>query len=121
MARYIPCQRDQARLLQRDGASFALALVARSPEIHIAHLYLSPGEAVPVHPATVGQLFIVTAGAGWVEDGAGQRRAVAQGEAALWHAGDLHGAGTDEGLSAVIVEASALDTADLQVGPLPAN
>ena len=59
-------------------------------------------------PATVAQLFLVVAGSGWVRAGA-DRRDVAPGSAAFWEPNELHESGTEDGLTAVVVEADSIE------------
>jgi quercetin dioxygenase-like cupin family protein len=54
-------------------------------------------------------LFTVVRGAGWVSGGDGGRAAIAAGEAVLWEAGEEHESGSDEGMTALVVEAESLD------------
>lgn len=68
--------------------------------------YLPPGGRVGRHPAASDQLFAVVAGHGWVAGHDGAPREITPGYAARWHAGEEHEAGTDTGLTAVIVEGS---------------
>lgn len=59
------------------------------------------------HPAGTYQLFAVVDGDGWVR-AEGDRVAIRAGEAAFWEPGEEHGAGTDTGMVAIIVESDAL-------------
>jgi GrpB-like predicted nucleotidyltransferase (UPF0157 family) len=68
--------------------------------------YLPAGGGVARHPAVSDQLFAVVAGRGWVAGHDGAPRAITPGYAARWHAGEEHEAGTDSGLTAIIIEGS---------------
>jgi hypothetical protein len=68
--------------------------------------YLPPGGRVGRHRAVSDQLFAVVAGRGWVAGHDAAPREITAGYAARWHAGEEHEAGTDTGLTAVIVEGS---------------
>jgi GrpB-like predicted nucleotidyltransferase (UPF0157 family) len=68
--------------------------------------YLPPGGRVGRHPAASDQLFAVVAGHGWVAGHDGAPRAITPGYAARWHSGEDHEAGTDTGLTAVVIEGS---------------
>ena len=64
---------------------------------------------VGAHPAACPQLFLVVAGSGWARSGDEPRSPVAAGEAALWEDEEVHESGSDRGLTAVIVEADAIE------------
>ena len=78
-------------------------------EAHVAGIAIGAGGIVGRHPASAQQLFVVVQGSGWVAGGDGEREPIATGEAVLWDAGEDHQSGTDEGLTALVVEAEALD------------
>ena len=80
-----------------------------SPEAHVAVISIGAGGTVGRHPAAARQLFVVVRGSGWVAGGDGEREPIATGEAVLWDAGEDHQSGTDEGLTALVVEAEAFD------------
>ena len=67
-------------------------------------LHLPAGGVVGRHPAVAQQLFAVVAGHGWVSGADEVRRDVGPGRAALWEPGEEHEAGSDLGLTAVVVE-----------------
>jgi GrpB-like predicted nucleotidyltransferase (UPF0157 family) len=70
--------------------------------VQVAHL--APGGLVGRHPAASQQLFAVVAGSGWVTGGDGRRRELRTGQAAVWDPGEEHEAGSDGGMTAVMVE-----------------
>jgi gentisate 1,2-dioxygenase len=74
-------------------------------------LYLAPGEFVAEHPAASRQLFCVVAGSGWVSGPDGERVPIGAGRAAAWEAGERHAAGTDDGLTAVVLEGDGFEVA----------
>jgi quercetin dioxygenase-like cupin family protein len=76
----------------------------------VVAMWLAPGGIVGRHPASGGQLFLVTQGDGWVEGGDGARRDIHAGQAAWWDDGEAHTAGTDSGLAVLVIEGDALDT-----------
>jgi hypothetical protein len=59
-------------------------------------------------PAPVDQPFIVVAGAGWASGADGERVPLATGTAIHWEAGEEHESGSDQGLSAIVVESERL-------------
>jgi hypothetical protein len=49
------------------------------------------------------------AGSGWVSGGDGGREPIRTGEAVLWEPGEEHESGSDDGMTALVVEAESLD------------
>ena len=80
-----------------------------APEAHVVVIENGPGGKVGRHPAASEQLFIVVRGSGWVVGEDGRREPIATGEAVLWEAGEEHESGSDEGLTALVVEADRID------------
>ena len=79
-----------------------------APDAHVVVIDIEAGGVVARHPAAVSQLFAVLRGSGWVAGADGVRVPIGAGEAVLWEAGEEHESGSDEGLSALVVEAAAL-------------
>lgn len=99
------------------GSSFRLARLLRSAasEVRVDVAFLGPGDRIGPHRAGLPQLFCVVAGTGWVEGGDGQTAAIAAGEAAYWVSGERHATQTEGGLTAIIIQAEALDPAAVLV------
>jgi quercetin dioxygenase-like cupin family protein len=97
------------------GSHFHLSrlLWARSGEVRVDCLFLEPGDHVGAHPAGFPQLFCVVAGEGWVRGASGEHVVVTPGRAAFWTAGEEHAAGTDVSMTAIVIQAEALDPAAL--------
>ena len=95
------------------GSSFSLArlLWAKSGEVRVDIAYLRAGDRIGEHEAGLPQLFCVVEGAGWVTgpDGAPERIEVTPGDAVYWVSGERHAAGTETGMTAVIIQAEELD------------
>jgi hypothetical protein len=70
---------------------------------------IGAGGLVGRHPSGCQQLFLVVEGAGWVSGGNGRREPIAAGEAVAWEEGEEHESGSDEGMTALVVEATRLD------------
>lgn len=87
------------------GSRFKLgSLTGHAGEAQVQVLHLPPAGLVGRHPAVAQQLFAVVAGAGWVSGADGAHRDIGPCYAALWDAGEEHGAGSDEGMTAVCIE-----------------
>jgi quercetin dioxygenase-like cupin family protein len=70
---------------------------------------IRPGGRVGRHPAAAQQLFAVVRGSGWTAGADGRREAIASGQSVLWDAGEEHESGSDQGLTALVVEADVID------------
>lgn len=95
------------------GSSFRLArlLHARSGEVRVDVVYLGPGDAIAAHPAGLPQLFCVVQGTGWVQVAGSDAVPISAGLASFWRSGERHAVGTEGGLTALVVQAEALDPA----------
>jgi quercetin dioxygenase-like cupin family protein len=76
--------------------------------IHVGYMHFEAGGRVGYHPASTHQLFAVVAGEGWVRAGEANRVALRAGQAAFWEPGEYHEAGTDTGMTVIVVEGNAL-------------
>jgi quercetin dioxygenase-like cupin family protein len=78
-------------------------------EAHVVVIEVGPGGVVARHPAVVAQLFVVVHGSGWVSGADGEREAIAAGKAVLWEQGEEHESGSDDGMTALVIEAKSID------------
>lgn len=91
--------------IDRFGSNFRIGrLTEGDARGRVQVLHLPPGGLVGRHAAGERQLFAVVAGSGWVSGADGERRPIRTGQAAVWDRGEVHGAGSDQGLTAVCVE-----------------
>jgi hypothetical protein len=67
----------------------------------------SPGEIGP-HEAGFDQLFVVVDGAGWGAGSDGVRVSLRAGQAALFRSGEMHSKGSEQGMTAVMVQVGDL-------------
>jgi hypothetical protein len=51
----------------------------------------------------------LSAALGWVAGDDGEREAITSGDAVLWEPGEEHESGSDEGLTALVVESGEID------------
>ena len=79
-----------------------------APSAHVVVIEVGPGGVVARHPAVVAQLFVVVRGSGWVSGADGERQEIRPGEAILWEPGEEHESDSDEGMTALVVEADSL-------------
>ena len=93
-----------------NSSGFTLTRVAHLlAETMIQCAYLAPGGLVGYHQTTVPQLFLVIQGEGWVRGQAPERTQIRAGQGAYWEEGEWHEAGTDTGMTAIIIEAVHFD------------
>ena len=76
---------------------------------HAVVIEVEPGGIVGRHPTGAVQLFAVVRGSGWVAGSDGRREAIGAGEVVVWETGEEHESGSDEGMTALVVEADSLD------------
>jgi len=98
-----------ARLPDVRSAGFAeVALGSGSGEAHAYAVYFEPGGFVAPQAVGFAQLFIVTAGAGWVAGADGVRHPISSGQLAHFEKGEIHAKGSDGGMAAIMVQMSEL-------------
>jgi hypothetical protein len=77
--------------------------------VQIGCMHIGAGGVVGYHQATVRQLFLVVAGTGWVRGADETRRPIAAGQAAYRAPGRWHESGSQDGMTAIVIEAATLD------------
>ncbi len=96
-----------------NSTGFTLTSVAHLlEEAMIQCAYLEPGGLIGYHQAAVPQLFLVVQGNGWVRGESPERIRIQAGQGAYWQEGEWHEAGTETGLTAIIIEAVRFDLLD---------
>ena len=75
----------------------------------VTSLQFGAGGELGAHEAPVDQLFLVVEGDGWAAGPEGRRAPLRAGEAAFWHAGERHAAGSATGMKAFVLEGEGLD------------
>lgn len=84
-------------------------VVQLTDEARVTCMYITPMGCVGMHPAVVPQLFCVVSGHGWVRVANSDPVPITAGFAAYWEAGEQHESGTDEGMTAIIMEGHNLN------------
>jgi quercetin dioxygenase-like cupin family protein len=110
---------EASRHVERHGSDFRLSRLVHTVGIHVACMYLGPGGLVGYHPAATYQLFAVIEGDGWVRGEGAERVPIRAGQAAFWEPGEHHEAGTDAGMTAIVIETDALGGGSTAIGPMP--
>ena len=75
----------------------------------VVFIQIGPGGVLGRHPAAAQQLFAVVSGSGWVSGADGERELVSTGDVVIWEPGEEHESGSDDGMTATVVEAEELE------------
>ena len=86
----------------------ALPLTLPDGEAHVVCIRLAAGGLLGRHPASVDQVFVVVDGSGWVRGADGEQTTIGVGTAVYWSAGEEHESGSDEGMTAIVIEAERI-------------
>jgi quercetin dioxygenase-like cupin family protein len=88
------------------GVELLRAALVREPQDGFAVdvVRVAPGGVIGCHPTRLWLVYLVVEGRGWVSGADAERRPLRAGEAALWSPGEAHASGSDEGLTAVVVQ-----------------
>lgn len=100
---------DSARpieLFSSSGASGA-ELAHGVGESHVHAVHFVPGGVIGPHPAGYDQVFLVVHGSGWIAGADGLRLELGANHGAFVPKGELHSKGSETGLLALMVQASA--------------
>ena len=100
-------ERDAEEIGQRPFAVHGVSALHLGEGEGAAHAYVMhfrPGGLIGPHEAGFGQLFVALDGSGWVAGEDGDRRPLAQGQAAFISRGEVHSKGSDGGLTALMVQ-----------------
>lgn len=101
------------REIERFDSEFSLSgILALDSPARISFLSVPPGGRVGRHEATSDQLFLVVGGRGYVAGEDGVETTVQAGTGAYWARGERHHAGTDNGLTAIVIEGERLRPGD---------
>jgi len=93
-----------------NSSGFTLTKVAHLlEETMIQFAYLAPDGLVGYHQTTVPQLFLVVQGEGWARGQELERTRIQAGQGVYWEEGEWHEAGTETGMTAIIIEAVRFD------------
>ena len=73
-------------------------------EAHAYVIYFEPGGVIGPHEAGFGQILFAVAGSGWVAGADDRRVALDEGEAAFIRQGEVHSKGSEDGMTAFMVQ-----------------
>jgi quercetin dioxygenase-like cupin family protein len=77
-------------------------------EAHAYVVHIQAGGEIGPHEAGFGQLFVAVSGRGWVREADGPRIELDAGQAAYFPRGTVHSKGSDDGLTAVMLQVTDL-------------
>jgi quercetin dioxygenase-like cupin family protein len=106
----IEAGRHVAERIERFGSrgAWSAKLGEGHGECHVYAIHFDgPGEIGP-HEAGFDQLFVVVEGTGWAAGADGNRVALQQGQAALFRRGEVHSKGSEERMSAIMIQVQTL-------------
>ncbi|MGB7876713.1 MAG: hypothetical protein WBL25_20205 [Anaerolineales bacterium] len=93
------------------------AIIARvvqmDDEAKINAIYLQPNKSMSHQQAMTQQLFLLVKGNGWVRSESDKILAITEGQAMLWEKDEWHESGTENGMTAVIIETVNIQPAEL--------
>lgn len=93
-----------------DSSGFVISKIVQlfsQADVKIA--YLSAKGNIGFHQTAKDQLFVVVQGEGWVRGEAPERFPIHSGLAAFWQEGEWHESGTDNGMTAILIEGKNID------------
>ena len=108
--RVLETGREVARRIEQfeSHGAWSTAIGDGAGECHVYALHFDgPGEIGP-HEAGFDQLFVVVAGSGWGAGADGVRVPLRSGQAALFRRGEVHSKGSDDGMTAIMIQVQAL-------------
>jgi quercetin dioxygenase-like cupin family protein len=73
---------------------------------------LDPGGVLGRHRAHIPQMFCVIDGSGEVTGGDGRAQPIRAGQVAFWDAGERHGSSTVDGMTAIVIELTSMQTTE---------
>ncbi|MBM6618189.1 cupin domain-containing protein [Bacillus suaedaesalsae] len=92
------------------GSNFVMSRISQGEgNFHIGCMYFDQNDFVGRHDAVTPQLFVVVEGEGWVSGANGEKLPIRAGEAALWHKGESHEAGSETNMIAIVIESENLN------------
>jgi hypothetical protein len=109
---------EAGRPISHFGSDFVMTRIAHivgdrsaTAELFMGCMHIGAGGSIGFHQATVPQLFLVVAGAGWVRGEADVRQPIVPFEAAFWQEGEWHEAGSKTGMTAFVIEGEGVNPA----------
>jgi len=104
------CSKEQGKKVEKYQSHLAtyVKMIQTNEAATIGYMYIDGEGTVGHHPAPIPQLFIVVEGKGWVTGGDQKRVSIKRGEAAMWEKGEWHTSGSEEGMTAIVIQSEEL-------------
>ena len=105
---------DVGRSIDNFGSvNFILSRIAHlTAEARVSCFHLGLNGQVGYHQAVTPQLFLVVQGEGWVSDEISERVSITTGCAVFWDKDEWHESGTDQGMTAIVIESEMINPAE---------
>ncbi len=104
---------DRGVRIEKFDSEFIFSKIVRfNAETKVSCFYLNPNGIVGYHQAVTPQLFLVVQGNGWVRGDISGRIPIVQYQAAFWEENEWHEAGTETGITAIVVEGETLNPSE---------
>jgi quercetin dioxygenase-like cupin family protein len=81
-------------------------------DAHVYCIYIEPGGSIGEHPTGFCQLFLIIQGSGWVTGADGSRVSLTTGQGVIFENGERHSKGSENGMTALMVQVSELKAAE---------
>jgi quercetin dioxygenase-like cupin family protein len=120
MARTFRFDAELGQHVSQFGSDFVMSRLFHSGDLHVGCMRLAPGGVIGLHPAASAQILAVVEGDGWIRGADESKTPIGVGGAVFWSEGEVHEAGTDTGLVAIVVESPTLIDGP-SLGPIPAE
>ena len=103
--RVVDLSAARGRWIAAHGGAFTLVpIMAPDDAARTVVMHLGPGDTVGEHETATRQLMVVVRGSGWASGADGVRTSIAEDHGVLFEEGETHAAGTDTGMTVVVVE-----------------
>ncbi|KJL05943.1 MULTISPECIES: cupin domain-containing protein [Priestia] len=105
------CSKEQGKKVEKYQSHLAtyVKMAQTNEAATIGYMYIEGEGTVGYHEAPIPQLFIVVEGEGWVTGKNQKRIPIKRGEAALWGKGEWHSSGSEEGMTAIVIQSEELN------------
>ncbi|RLQ93747.1 cupin domain-containing protein [Falsibacillus albus] len=90
------------------GVGISPILKTQTP-FQIGCMHFESSSVLGMHQATCPQLFLVVEGTGWVKIKGEEPHPVKPGMAVYWDTGEEHESGSENGMTAMVIEGEAFD------------
>ncbi len=97
-------------------AASAMQVAGGTGEAHCYCVHFEPGGSIGRHVAGFAQLFVPVMGEGWAAGADGVRARLRVGQAAFFERGEMHSKGSDNGMTALMVQVRDLKASSAETG-----